>query len=184
MDTHNNRVFYTKSAAGLMDDPASKTWNASAFGAVQRTLGGVELGDITYPQFVVTPEGLLQFSYRTGGSGNGVNELAEYQNGAWRKLGAWSSATGSYTGPNGVVSTTRNMYLHGLNYDRAGRLHAAFTWREGNTGILCNQGGLTNHDTGYVYSDDRARWSARPAGRGWPSRRPAWSWTRSTPTTG
>jgi hypothetical protein len=112
---------------------------------------------MTYPQFVVTPEGALQFSYRTGGSGNGVNELAEYTGASWRKLGGWSSAIGNYTGPNGVVSTTRNMYLHGLTYDRRGRLHAAFTWREGNTRVLCSPGGLSNHDTGYVYSDDRGR---------------------------
>ncbi|MGW6445258.1 BNR-4 repeat-containing protein [Lentzea sp. NPDC055074] len=155
LDTHNTRLFYLRSEPGLAI--GAQPWTAASFGTVRRTLGDVELGAMTYPQFVVTPEGRLQFSYRTGGSGNGVNELAEYTGGTWRKLGAWSSATGSYTGPNGVVSTTRNMYLHGLTYDRSGRLHATFTWREGNAGVLCNAGGLTNHDTGYVYSDDRGR---------------------------
>ncbi|MFS8097580.1 BNR repeat-containing protein [Lentzea alba] len=162
LDTHNTRLFYFRSKPGLAI--GAQRWSAESFGAVQRTLGTVELGSMTYPQFVVTPEGRLQFSYRSGGSGNGVNELAEYSGGTWRKLGGWSSATGSYTGPNGVVSTTRNMYLHGLNYDRSGRLHAAFTWREGNTGVLCNSGGLTNHDTGYVYSDDRGRTWGNGAG--------------------
>ncbi|MGW6929207.1 BNR-4 repeat-containing protein [Lentzea sp. NPDC054927] len=162
MDTHNTRLFYLRSTPGLAI--GAQPWNAASFGEVQRTLGGVELGSMTYPQFVVTPEGRLQFSYRTGGSGNGVNELAEYTGGTWRKLGGWSSATGSYTGPNGVVSTTRNMYLHGLTYDRSGRLHAAFTWREGNSGVLCNSGGLTNHDTGYIYSDDRGRTWRNSAG--------------------
>jgi hypothetical protein len=157
MDTHNTPVFYVKSEAGLVSSPASRTWSAARFGAVQRTVDGVDLGAITYPQFVVTPERRLQLSYRTGGSGNGTNELAEYDGTTWRKLGKWSSATGSWTAPNGVTSTTRNMYLHGLTYGPGGRLHAAFTWREGNTGVLCNQGGLTNHDTGYVYSDDRGR---------------------------
>jgi hypothetical protein len=157
MDTHDNRVFYVKSVAGLTTTPVTTPWDSSAFGGVQRTLDGVELGDITYPQFVVTPEGVLQLSYRTGCSGNGVNELAEYDGGTWRRLGGWSSADGDYTGPNGVVSTTRNMYLHGLDYDRSGRLHAAFTWREGDSGVLCAPGGLANHDTGYVYSDDRGR---------------------------
>ncbi|QQQ78798.1 BNR repeat-containing protein [Saccharothrix sp. 6-C] len=164
MDTHDTRLHYSKSVAGLVSQPGSHPWSPSVFGTVQRTLGGVELGAMTYPQFVVTPEGALQFSFRTGRSGNGVNELAEYTGGAWRKLGGWSSATGSYTGPNGVVSTTRNMYLHGLTYDRRGRLHAAFTWREGNSGVLCNPGGLTNHDTGYVYSDDRGRTWRNAAG--------------------
>jgi hypothetical protein len=157
MDTHNTQVFYVKSAAGLVSRPQ---WSLADFGPVRRTLDGVDLGAITYPRFVVTPDQRLQLSYRTGGSGNGTLELAEYD-GTWRKLGKWTSATGNWTGPNGVVSRTRNMYLHGLTYDRRGRLHAAFTWREGNTGVLCASGGLTNHDTGYVYSDDRGRtWRA------------------------
>jgi hypothetical protein len=161
MDTHDNRVYYVKSVAGLTTPPFTTPWDPSAFGEVQRTLDGVDLGDITYPQFVVTPEGVLQLSYRTGCSGNGVNELAEYDGGAWRRMGGWSAADGDYTGPNGVVSTTRNMYLHGLDYDHSGRLHAAFTWREGDSGVLCAPGGLANHDTGYVYSDDRGRtWRA------------------------
>ena len=157
MDTHNTPVFYVKSRAGLT---GGARWSLADFGPVQRTLDGVDLGGISYPRFVVTPDRNLQLSYRTGGSGNGTLELAEYD-GTWRKLGRWTSATGDWTGPNGVVSSTRNMYLHGLTYDRDGRLHAAFTWREGNAGVLCAPGGLTNHDTGYVFSDDRGRtWHA------------------------
>ncbi len=157
MDTHGNQVFYVESVAGLLSAPASHAWTPAAFGPVRRTLNGVDLGAITYPQFVVTPERRLQLSYRTGASGNGANELAEYSGGSWRKLGRWTSATGSWTAGDGVTSTTRNMYLHGLTYGPGGRLHAAFTWREGNSGVLCNAGGLANHDTGYVYSEDRGR---------------------------
>jgi hypothetical protein len=157
MDTHDNPVYYVASIAGLASHPASHSWTASDFGPVQRTLGGVDLGSITYPQFLVTSTGALQLSYRTGASGNGANELAEYVAGKWTKLGRWQSAIGNYTGPNGVVSTTRNMYLHGIDYTPSGRLYATFTWREGNTGVLCAAGGLSNHDTGYVYSDDRGR---------------------------
>jgi hypothetical protein len=157
MDTHDNPVYYLASIAGLASHPAAHAWTAADFGPVQRTLGGVDLGSITYPQFLVTPTGALQLSYRTGSSGNGTNELAEYAGGRWTKLGKWQSATGNYTAPNGVVSTTRNMYLHGIDYTPSGRLYATFTWREGNTGVLCAAGGLSNHDTGYVYSDDRGR---------------------------
>ncbi|WP_367128545.1 BNR repeat-containing protein [Saccharothrix sp. HUAS TT1] len=153
MDTHDNRIFYTRSAP----DVATRPWTPSVFGEVRRTLGGLDLGDITYPQFLVTPEGALQLSYRTGRSGDGVNELAEHTGGRWHALGAWSSATGDYRAPNGAVSTTRNMYLHGLVYDRRGRLHTAFTWREGDAAVLRDRGGLANHDTGYLYSDDRGR---------------------------
>jgi putative BNR repeat neuraminidase len=156
MDVHNTTIFYTKSIPGLVTRPATQTWTAAAFGPIQRTLDGIDLGGISYPQFLLTPEGRLQFSFRTGGSGNGTNELAEYAGGAWTRLGKWSSATGSFAF-NGVTSTTRNMYIHGLTYGPGGRLHAAFTWREGNLGVLCDPGGLSNHDTGYVYSDDRGR---------------------------
>lgn len=152
MDAHNSTVHYVKSEAGLTD---GGPWTAARFGPVLRTLDGVALGGITYPQFVVAPSGTLQLFYRTGGSGDGVNELAEYTRGGWRRLGGWSGARGVYT-RGGATSTTRNMYLHGLTY-HGGRLHAAFTWREGGTAVLCAPGGLANHDIGYVYSDDEGR---------------------------
>jgi hypothetical protein len=163
MDTHDSSVFYAVSEAGLVTNPAGRTWVASRFGAVSRTLGGVDLGTITYPQFIVTPEQRLQLSYRSGVSGNGTMALAEYD-GSWHRLGVWQSATGSYTA-NGATSTTRNLYLHGIGYGPTGRLYASFTWREGNTAVLCNPGGLSNHDTGYVYSDDRGRTWRNNAGQ-------------------
>ncbi|AVT29231.1 MULTISPECIES: BNR repeat-containing protein [unclassified Plantactinospora] len=156
MDTHDSEIYYLKSEAGLVSAPGSRSWEAGRFGAVQRSLDGVGLGAMTYPQFRVAPGNRLQFSYRTGRSGNGTNELAEYDGSTWRRLGRWQSATGSYSA-NGATSTTRNMYLHGLTYGPGGRLHAAFTWREGNSAVTCNSGGLTNHDTGYLYSDDQGR---------------------------
>jgi hypothetical protein len=162
MDTHNSRVFYLKSVAGLVSSPASHGWTLAEFGPEQRTLDGLELGSITYPQFAVTPQNRLQLSYRTGGSGNGVNDIAEYNGGSWTALGAWTSATGSYSA-NGATSTTRNMYLHGFTY-AGSRLHATYTWREGNTAVLCDQGGLANHDTGHVYSDDAGRTWRNDAG--------------------
>lgn len=156
MDTHNSRVHYVVSEPGLVSRPSEDGWDASRFGALQRDLNGVDLGAVTYPQFAITPEGRLQLVYRTGGSGNGTNELAEYDGGTWTVLGKWSGAAGTYTG-NGQTSTARNMYVHGITYGPDGRLHAAFTWREQNFGVLCHRGGLSNHDTGYVHSDDRGR---------------------------
>ncbi|GAB3977467.1 BNR repeat-containing protein [Plantactinospora veratri] len=156
MDTHDSEIYYLRSEAGLVSAPGSRSWEAGRFGAVQRSLDGVGLGAMTYPQFRVAPGNRLQFSYRTGRSGNGTNELAEYDGSTWRRLGRWQSATGSYSA-NGATSTTRNMYLHGLTYGPGGRLHAAFTWREGNSAVTCDSGGLTNHDTGYLYSDDQGR---------------------------
>ncbi|MFF4836878.1 BNR repeat-containing protein [Streptomyces sp. NPDC001315] len=157
MDSHSDGFFYVKSAAGLLDNPASTPWTASAFGAVQTTLDGLTLtSQFTYPQFVATPEGKLQLSYRVGISGNGRNALAEYDGSTWTALGEWTSSTGTYTSEHGS-STARNMYLHGIDYDVNGRLHAFFTWREQNGAVMCSSGGITNHDTGYVYSTDRGR---------------------------
>ena len=45
-------------------------------------------------------------------------------------------------------TTAKVTSLHGLTYGGSGRLHATFTWREGNSGVLGNGGGLANHDTG------------------------------------
>ncbi|WP_017568765.1 BNR repeat-containing protein [Nocardiopsis halotolerans] len=156
MDTHNNPIHYTRSVPGLVTGDAP--WSADSFEPVQRDLAGLDLGSMTYPRFVPTPDGGLQFAYRTGGSGDGTQELAEYSDGEWTGLGAWSSPDGAYEA-NGAVSHSRNMYLHGIGYDDEGRLHASFTWRESAAGgdILCHPGGLSNHDTGYVYSDDGGR---------------------------
>ncbi|MGW6014616.1 BNR repeat-containing protein [Streptomyces sp. NPDC055210] len=157
MDSHSDGFTYVKSVAGLMDNPAGLTWTTSRFGSPQSTLDGLALtSQFTYPQFVSTLDGKLQLSYRVGVSGNGRNALAEYNGTTWTALGEWSASTGTYTSEHGS-STVRNMYLHGIDYDRNGRLHSFFTWREQNGAVMCNSGGLTNHDTGYVYSDDRGR---------------------------
>lgn len=157
MDSHSDGFTYVKSVAGLMDNPSGLSWTAARFGSPQSTLDGLALTtQFTYPQFISTPEGKLQLSYRVGVSGNGRNALAEYDGSTWTALGEWTSSTGTYTSEHGS-STVRNMYLHGIDYDKNGRLHSFFTWREQNGAVMCNSGGITNHDTGYVYSDDRGR---------------------------
>ncbi|MGX1273776.1 BNR repeat-containing protein [Streptomyces phaeoluteigriseus] len=164
MDSHSDGFTYVKSVAGLLDNPTGLSWTAARFGAPQSTLDGLALtSQFTYPQFVTTPEGRLQLSYRAGTSGNGRNALAEYDGTKWTDLGEWSASTGTYTSGHGS-STARNMYLHGIDYDRVGRLHALFTWREQNGAVMCNGGGITNHDTGYVHSDDRGRTWRNDAG--------------------
>ncbi|MGI5460460.1 BNR repeat-containing protein [Streptomyces sp. CA-249302] len=164
MDSHSDGYFYVKSVAGLLDNPGSTSWTSSVFGSVQTSMDGLALTtQFTYPQFVSTPEGKLQLSYRVGISGNGRNALAEYDGSTWTALGEWSSSTGTYTSSHGS-STARNMYLHGIDYDVNGRLHSFFTWREQSAAVMCNSGGITNHDTGYVYSTDRGRTWRNDAG--------------------
>ncbi|MFP3989592.1 BNR repeat-containing protein [Streptomyces sp. E11-3] len=157
MDSHSDGFFDVKSAPGLLDNPSERAWTAGEFGGVQTTLDGLGLtSQFTYPQFVATPEGRLQLSYRVAVSGNGRNALAEYDGTKWTALGEWTSSTGTYTSEHGS-STARNMYLHGIDYSGDGRLHAFFTWREQNGAVMRDGGGITNHDTGYVYSTDRGR---------------------------
>ncbi|MER7841377.1 BNR repeat-containing protein [Streptomyces sp. NPDC096040] len=157
MDSHSDGFFYVRSVAGLLDNPVSTAWTSAVFGAVQTSLDGVSpTSRFTYPQFISTPEGKLQLSYRVGISGNGRNALAEYDGSSWTVLGEWTSSSGTYGSEHGS-STARNMYLHGIDYGVDGRLHAFFTWREQSSAVMCNSGGITNHDTGYVYSTDRGR---------------------------
>lgn len=164
MDSHSDGFFYVKSIAGLLDNPASTPWSPSVLGPVQTSLDGLALtSQFTYPQFISTPEGRLQLSYRAGISGNGRNALAEYDGSSWTALGEWSGSTGTYTSSHGS-STARNMYLHGIDYDVNGRLHSFFTWREQNAAVMCSGGGITNHDTGYVHSTDRGRTWRNDAG--------------------
>ncbi|MBQ0987977.1 BNR repeat-containing protein [Streptomyces sp. F63] len=157
MDSHSGGLYYVMSEAGLMSEPAARAWRRDALGPVRTSLGGLRLTEqFTYPQFIAAPGGALQLSYRAGVSGNGRNGLAEYDGGQWRALGEWSGSTGTYTSEHGS-SSTRSMYLHGIDYSADGTLHAFYTWREGNGAVLRAGGGLANHDTGYVRSTDRGR---------------------------
>ncbi|MGP4112167.1 BNR repeat-containing protein [Streptomyces sp. 4N509B] len=165
MDAHSSGYFYVKSVAGLADDPGAHAWTRDAFGPVRTSLDGATLTSaLTYPQLLVAPTGTLQLSYRRGVSGNGQAALAEYDSrtSTWRDLGAWSSATGTYTTPHGS-STSRNLYLHGLTYGGDGTLHVFGTWREQSTAVTCGAN-LTNHDTTYVRSRDAGRTWTNAAG--------------------
>jgi hypothetical protein len=157
MDCHSSRYSYVKSVVGLMGSPASHPWSSTQFGPVQTSMDGVSLtSTLTYPQFIVSPAGRLQLSFRTGVSGNGQAALAEYDGSSWANLGTWSSNTGVYSSTHGS-SSYRNLYLHGLDYGRDGTLHVFGTWREQSNSVMCSRGGLTNHDTVYVSSPDHGR---------------------------
>ncbi|MFW6693299.1 BNR repeat-containing protein [Streptomyces sp. MAR4 CNX-425] len=165
MDSHSDGFFYVKSEPGLMNRPQAHDWTADAFGPITTSLDGLALTDhFTYPRFVATPAGGLLLSYRDGFSGNGRNALAAYDGTRWRALGPWSGSTGTYTTAHGS-STSRNMYLHGIDYGPDGTLHAFYTWRERNPAVMCAPGGLSNHDTGYVRSTDDGRTWTNDAGR-------------------
>jgi hypothetical protein len=157
-DMHSESLRYMKSAFGLATNPTSFTWSTAnavtAFpNAEQNTMGGggsLSTSTMTYPTFVQTPGGDLQFFIRTGISGNGSWYLYDY-NGTTH---SWDTghqfdngSTDTYTGTGVTNSPDRSNYPDGFTYGSDGILRSTFTWRETATGGA-------NHDLNYVYSTD------------------------------
>ncbi|KAJ6582823.1 hypothetical protein B0H10DRAFT_2097911 [Mycena sp. CBHHK59/15] len=156
LDCHSTQVYYTSSQANLATSGA--TWVASRFATITSTLGSLNIGTCDHHLSSVRyyPQNLLQFVFRSGVSGNGATQLAEYSGGTWTNVGSWASATGTYTAPSGATSTLRNLYIHGFTY-HGSRAYVTGTWREQNGAVSCSSAGLTNHDTVYFYSDNFGR---------------------------
>lgn len=147
-DHHGSPLHYRVSRAGVALRPKDFPWIAELFGATTSELEpGKKLSRVTYPRFLRTPDGRLQFSYRIGGSGDGGKFLADYDpdHAQWINFGEYIGSTGMYE-----KSSSRNPYLNGLTYDRQGRVHATWCWRESGDP-------MTNHDLDYAWSDDRGR---------------------------
>jgi uncharacterized protein (DUF2249 family) len=147
-DHHGHPLHYRVSRPGVAQRPGEYKWTAELFGPVTSQLEpGKDLLRVTYPRFLRTPAGGMQFGCRIGGSGNGDKCLADYDpvTRVWSGFGAYAAGQGRYG-----ESTSRNAYLNGLDYDRRGRLHVTWCWREtGNP--------MTNHDLDYAWSDDAGR---------------------------
>ena len=144
-DHHVNPLHYRVSRPGVALTPGKFPWTAELFGPITNTLApGKPLLRVTYPRCLRTPEGGLQFACRIGSSGAGDKCLADYdpKTHVWKDFGAFAGGQGTYQ-----KSTSRNPYLNGLTYDRRGRLHVTWCWRE--TGDP-----MTNHDLDYAFSDD------------------------------
>lgn len=147
-DHHGSQLNYTPSVVNAATDA---DWNGSILQDERGSLNnsGPLLNGITYPRLISTPDGGLNMTYRTGGSGSGNLWFATYDH----NTGLWDSPQQIITGTNGLVysdvvntSTSRNAYLNGVNYDSAGRIHMTWTWRE--------SAGGSNHDIMYAFSDD------------------------------
>lgn len=144
-DMHSSVLKYRKSVAGLATSPSSANWSASSFAPVSNSLAGQSLPQVTYPQFLRAPDGVLQMSIRTGASGAGDQVLFEYRSGTWTYLGQFLNGTGA----------DNNAYLFGIEYDDTGLdssdlLHVTWTVRE-------TPNASTNHDIYYAYSKDQGR---------------------------
>ncbi|MFC4530473.1 BNR repeat-containing protein [Sphaerisporangium dianthi] len=139
-DMHSSTLHYRRSVTGLANDPARFPWTAASFGPPQTQLTGPTVTTVTYPAFIDAPGDRLQLTLRTGMSGAGNQVLYEYAGGAWTYLGQFLDG----------VTRDQNAYLFGIEYDRAGRLHMTWTWRE-------TSNAATNHDLMYAYSADLGR---------------------------
>lgn len=153
-DHHGNTLRYRRSMSGLATH-ADSDWNAARILPEQNwiTSSGSAITGVTYPMFIPTPEDTLLFNYRTGGSNNGSNWLANWQpaSGNYNAPILVTIKDGSYTGlsNNGgnFTSTSRNAYANGFDFGPDGTLHYTWTWRESVV--------ASNHDICYAYSPDR-----------------------------
>lgn len=152
-DHHVHPLHYRRSRAGLAADPDHADWSTAAFTATTDALiPGQPLAGVTYPVLFAAPGGRLQLLYRLGSSGDGDWHLAEYDPaaGAWSRLGMLLSGRGPWRD-----STSRCAYPNPLRYDRGGRLHLTWCWRERPADGIRDL--RTNHDHCYAWSDDRGR---------------------------
>ncbi len=140
-DHHDATLHYRKSVANLATNPASATWSASQFGAIESALGSGTITGFTYPCFAAAPNGTFVMYGRIGQSGDGDNHIYRYNNnGSWTTVGKFVEGGGE------------NAYHHGMVYDSNNRLHTTWCWR-------ATSDGNTNHDLLYAYSDDNgATW--------------------------
>ncbi|MGD2153221.1 MAG: BNR repeat-containing protein [Gemmatimonadales bacterium] len=149
-DHHGDPLHYRVSRPGVASDPESVEWEPSLFGPVTSELEEGRPISITYPRFVPTPDGGLQFCYRQGGSGNGDRMLVDYDpgRGIWTGTRMIDSGAGWFEDEGGV-SDSRCSYPNGYDYGPRGRLHVTLVWRESSQGA--------NHDLAYVFSEDGGR---------------------------
>lgn len=93
---------------------------------------------VTYPQFFTGPTGELMFTYRHGGSGNGINIVNSYdpKTKSWKRFMEKPLLDGE---------TLMNAYHSGLVMDRTGVWHLAWLWRD--TPDI-----VTAHDVSYARS--------------------------------
>jgi len=98
----------------------------------------------TYPQFFTGPQQELLFTYRDGGSGNGVQIYNRYDvaTRTWRRLLDTPLIDGQ-----GQMSA----YLDTLRQDRQGVFHLCWVWRD-------TPDCATNHDVCYARSRDLVHW--------------------------
>jgi hypothetical protein len=99
---------------------------------------------VTYPRFTRGPNDELIFSYRDGGSGDGIEivNIYDVKERAWRRL----LDTPLFDGEGKM-----NAYYRGPVRDQTGLYHVSWVWRDTPD---CE----TNHDLSYARSQDLVHW--------------------------
>lgn len=153
-DHHGDPLRYRRSVPGLATSPDAFGWDESLFGAITDVLVPADgpIDKVTYPRFLPTPAGNLQFVYREFSSGNGRTRLVDYAaaTGEWFDDRILIERLGAHEDPLGGSSGSRNPYLNRIDYDDQGTLHVTFTWRE-------KAPTPYNRDILYAYSEDGGR---------------------------
>jgi hypothetical protein len=99
---------------------------------------------VTYPRFMKGPDGVLLFTYRDGGSGNGST--------LWNRYDC-ASKTWSRLMPEPLFDGQgkMNAYPHGPVLGQDGYYHLCWVWRDTPACETC-------HDISYIRSRDMVRW--------------------------
>lgn len=119
---HNNNLRYIRSTAPVTGA------GSIAFGSEIPMVNPAQEGLVTYPQFYDLPGGDLLFMYRTGGSGNGDQQVNRYNNttNSWVPLHR-PLFDGEVAG-DGLSS--KNMYANTVAFDSQGAMHLSWTLRD------------------------------------------------------
>lgn len=139
-DHHNDPLHYSYSILGNANFPDEMPWTAASFSETTDVMD-LPVPNVTYPRFIPKPDGNLLFECRFNWSGHGDSYLREYdgQTKKWYLIGRY--VQGEDIEPDACA------YINGMNYDKEGKLHVTWCWRD-------DYGGQTNHDLYYAYSDD------------------------------
>ncbi|WP_455585556.1 BNR-4 repeat-containing protein [Bacteroides sp.] len=142
-DHHNSDLHYCYSIAGSANDPEHMPWETGSFCATTDIMDKA-VPNVTYPRFISKPDGNLLFECRFRWSGYGDSYLREYNGDTkkWTLIGRY--VQGEDVDPDACA------YINGMTYDRLGRLHVTWCWRD-------DFGGGSNHDFYYGYSEDDGR---------------------------
>ncbi len=142
-DHHNDDLHYCYTIIGSANNPEDMPWQASSFSATTNIMDKA-VPNVTYPRFIAKPDGNLLFECRFRWSGYGDSYLREYDatTQKWSLIGRY--VQGEDVMPDACA------YINGMTYDKFGKLHVTWCWRD-------DYGGGSNHDFYYAYSEDHGR---------------------------